>query len=267
MYVNRVSVTNTRPEQCSRDSAIDLLDSVLSAWRMNGQVCGREWPMFFDGQTLSAMVLSPEEQSLDARFHSKYAIEAVERCEEEGLVVRLEVLGEDAESVPACPCPSPGAYVLFTRYDTLESSIRCMDCFGPIALYHMETMASGEFNEIIVWQSDYQSCDRLQMNCTVLEQEAMRELSNIGSSLNEVGLAHCKTLAASSKRPFYYHLYSGVSESLQAELERRCPGCGNDWRLTQRLHDLFDFRCDRCGLLSNIALDVRSELASDPGQS
>jgi len=263
VYVNRVSITSTKPDQCSKDFITELLDSVLSAWRMNGQVCGREWPMFFDGQTLSAIVLSPEEHSLSARFHSKYAVAAVESYEKEGLLMTLESLGEDAESVPACPCPCPSAYVLFTRYDTLESPIRCMDCFGPIALYHMEPMASGEFNEIIVWQSDYQSCDRLQMNCTVLEEEATRELSKIDSGLNEVGLAHCETLAATSGRPFYYYLYSGVSESLQVELERRCPGCGNDWRLTSRLHDLFDFRCDRCGLLSNIAFDVRWELAAD----
>ena len=260
MYVNRVSVTSTNPHKFDKESATELLDAVLCALRMNGQVNGREWPVFASGETVSAIVLSPEEQSLDARYNSKYVTAAIASCEADGLLMTLEVLGEDTESLPMCHCPRPSAYVLFTNYTTLESPIRCMDCFGPIAMYHMETMESGEFNELITWQSDYQSCDRLQMNCSVLEKEAMQELLNIDSSLNTIGLDYCKTLAASSNHPFYYYLYSGESESIQTELERRCPGCGGDWRLRPRLHDLFDFKCDRCHLLSNIAFDIRWEL-------
>lgn len=262
MYVNRVSVTGTKPDKCSRESGADLLEAMLAAYRMNGQICGREWPILAEGEIVSAIVLSPEEQSFDARFNGKYVTAAMAHCEAEGLLMTLEVLGEDAESLPSCQCHRPSAYVLFTSYTALESPIRCMDCFGPKALYHMEIMASGEFNELVTWQSDYQSCDQLQMNCSVLEHEATRELSNIDSSLNKIGLAHCKTLATTSNRPFYYYLFSGESENLQTELERRCPGCGNDWRLTSRLHDLFDFRCDRCRLLSNIAFDVRWELST-----
>jgi predicted nucleic acid-binding Zn ribbon protein len=246
---------------------VDLLESVLAAYRMNGQICGREWPILAEGEIVSAIVLSPEEQSFDARFNGKYVTAAMARCEAEGLLMTLEALGKDSESLPSCQCQChrPSAYVLFTSYASLESPLRCMDCFGPIALYYMEIMASGEFNELVTWQSDYRSCDQLQMNCSVLEQEATRELSSIDSSLNKIGLAHCKTLATTSNRPFYYYLFSGKSENLQTELERRCPGCGNAWLLTSRLHDLFDFRCDRCRLLSNIAFDVRWELfASEP---
>jgi len=261
MYVNRISFTNTTPGKCSKDLAVDLAQTVLAAWRMNGQVYGCEWSIFANGEAFSAMVLSPEVQSFDARFNSKYVTSAMARCEAEGLLVTCEVLGEDVESAPACRCSSPSAYVLFTNYVSLKSPIRCMDCFHPVALYRMKVMASGEFNELISWQSDYQSCDSLQMNCTVLEQEATRELSSIDSDLSKRGLAHCKALAGLNSRPFYYYLYSGESQSLQAELERLCPGCGGEWKLTSRLHDIFDFRCDRCSLLSNIAFDVRWQLA------
>ena len=262
MYVNRVSVTVTKPDECGGESSVDLLETLLAAYRMNGQISGREWPILAEGETVSAIVLSPEEHSLDARFNGQYVIAAMARCEAEGLLMTLEVLGEDVESLASCQCDRPSAYVLFSSYTTLESPVRCMDCFGPIALYRLETMASGEFYELVTWQSDYQSCDRLQMNCSVLEQEATRELSSIDSSLNQIGLARCKALATTSNRPFYYYLLSGESENLQRELKRRCPGCGSDWRLTSRLHDLFDFRCDRCHLLSNIAFDVRWELST-----
>lgn len=155
-------------------------------------------------------------------------------------------------------CSGPGAYALFTNYLSLESAIRCMDCFRPVALYRMTPMGSGEFSELIAWQSDYQACDSLQMNCTVLERAATRELSNVDSSLTTRGRAHGARLAASSGRPFYYYLYRGHGRSHRSEVARRCPGCGGEWHLAQRLHSLFDFKCDRCHLLSNIAFDVEA---------
>lgn len=169
-----------------------------------------------------------------------------------------EVLGEDAESLSACACASRSAYALFTNYLSLESPIRCMDCFRPVALYRMKPMDSGEFCELISWQSDYQSCDSLQMNCRVLESAATREISNIDSRLTKTGRAHCGALAASSGRPFYYYLYRGHGRSHRAERAPRCPGCGDEWHLPSRLHSLFDFKCDRCHLLSNVAFDVRA---------
>ena len=260
MYINRISFTNTTSSKCSKDTAIDLAQTLLAAWRMNGQAYGCEWSIFVNGETFSVMVLSPENESFDARFNSKYVTAATGRCETEGLLVTCEVLGEDAESAPACRCSSPSAYALFTNYVSLKSPIRCMDCFHPVALYRMNVMASGEFNELISWQSDYQSCDSLQMNCAVLEKEATRELSSIDSDLSKLGLEHCKALASLNGRPFYYYLYGGEGLSLQTELERLCPGCGSEWKLPSRLHDIFDFRCDRCSLLSNIAFDVRWKL-------
>lgn len=257
MYVNRVSVTDTRPDKHRKESVTDLIETLLATWLRNGQVCGDEWPILANGASLSTTVLSPEEHSLDARFNNQHVAAAMARCADEGLIMSVEVLGEVAESQPACTCPDPSAYLLFTTYLSLQSPIRCMDCFRPVALYRMQAMASGEFNELLSWQSNYQSCDSLQMHCAVLERAATREISNIDSSLSKIGLAHCKTLAASSDRPFYYYLYRGHGRDLRAELERRCPGCGNDWGLAAPLHNLFDFRCDGCGLVSNVAFDVR----------
>ncbi|MBT2117519.1 DUF2310 family Zn-ribbon-containing protein [Dyella sp. LX-66] len=229
---------------------------------MNGQAYGCEWPIHADGETFSTTVLSPEEQSLDERFNNKYVNAAIARCEVKGLLLATKVLGRHVESIAPCMCPSPSAYVLFTTYLTLVSPIRCMDCFGPVALYRMKAMDGDEYCELISWQSNYQSCDTLQMNCHVLERAATREMSNIESILSKSGLEYCQTLAASNDRPFYYYLYRYRGRSLRTELERRCPGCGNEWRQTPRLHDLFDFKCDRCHLLSNIALDLRWLLGS-----
>ena len=256
MYVNRIFFTRSDSSAQAGERSADPVQAILGAWRMNGQICGREWPVIQEGSGYSTVALSPERDSLEPGFNSSYAAAAIARAEAEGLQVAWQILGEDAESLPACSCTSPTAYALFTNYLSLEPAIRCMDCFRPVALYRMTPTDSGEFYELISWQSDYQACDSLQMNCTVLERAATREISNVDSSLTKLGRAHCAKLAASSGRPFYYYLYRGHGRTHRSEVARQCPGCGGAWHLAQSLHSLFDFKCDSCRLLSNIAFDV-----------
>ncbi|TBR40552.1 MULTISPECIES: DUF2310 family Zn-ribbon-containing protein [Dyella] len=257
MYVNQITFTRTRPCKPDDEAVTDTIQWLLGVWRNNGQVCGREWPMLGHADVVTATVLTPEAQSLDAGFHSQYAREALARCEAEGWLVACDVLGKDVDAMATCSCKTPSAWLLFTTYESIGTPVRCMDCFKPSALYRFEAMASGDFYELMSWQTEYQCFDTLQMTCTVLEKEATRELSKLGSSLTKKGLAHCKTLAASSQKPFYYYLYRGHGRSHQAEMKRRCPGCGDAWALETPIHSIFDFKCDRCCLVSNIAFDVK----------
>ena len=109
---------------------------------------------------------------------------------------------------------------------------------------------------LIAWKSDYAACDRLQMNCRVLEHAATRELSAPESDLSRSGLELCATLRASTGLPVHYYLYRDGGDSAESEAERKCPVCGGEWRIG-RLFDRFDFRCDACGLLSNRSVAFR----------
>jgi predicted nucleic acid-binding Zn ribbon protein len=171
VYVNRISFTRPDSPALVRELSTGAVQAVPGAWRTNGQICGREWPVIQEGSGYSTVARSPERDSLEPGFSSSYAAAAIARAEAEGLQVAWQILGEDDESSPACSCASPTAYSLFTNYLSLEPAIRCMDCFRPVALYRMTPMDSGEFYEIISWQSDYQACDSLQMNCKVLERK------------------------------------------------------------------------------------------------
>ena len=256
MFVHKVKFSGLDSPPLAHEQAADKAHAVLGAWRLNGQVCGREWPFVRESHGHMAVVLSPERDSLEATFNSSYVTTAVARYERDGRRVTWQLLGEDPGSASACSCESPSAYALFTNYVSLESPIRCMDCFHPVALYRFKPLPSGEFHEIVFWQSDYQSCDSLQMNCTVLERAATREISNIDSSLTKTGRKHCTTLRASTGRPFFYYLFRGNGRNQRAEVERRCPGCGGEWHLPSRLHSLFDFKCNCCHLLSNVAFNA-----------
>jgi predicted nucleic acid-binding Zn ribbon protein len=257
MHVHRIWFRTLAAPLADEEVAADAILSLLGAWRMNGQVCGGEWAIVRDGAGYSTTVMAPEAESLATRFERRYVKQALQRLREARFDVQSQSLGKDPSAGGACECATPSAYALFTTFLTLESAVKCMDCFRPVALHRFEPTANEEFHDLICWQSDYQACDSLQMNCRVLENSATRELTEIDSSLTHTGRELCATLARSSGRPFYYYLYRAVGDSHEAEATRACPICGETWRLATPLHDLFDFKCDRCHLLSNIAFDLR----------
>jgi predicted nucleic acid-binding Zn ribbon protein len=139
----------------------------------------------------------------------------------------------------------------------LGSPLRCGDCFAPVPLYRVPATSGGEYYDVVSWESDYQACDRLQMNCTTGERFGLRQLGDIGSSLTRNGRDIAGRIAALTETPTYYYLHRYSGDSLDRELARRCPGCDGPWRLEQPWHRLFDLRCDRCRLVSNIAMHLR----------
>jgi predicted nucleic acid-binding Zn ribbon protein len=239
------------PEEMS-----DIAHSYLGALRMNGQIQGREWSIYAVDNQCAATVLTPESDSLARAFNGQYVNKALTNAATRGAVVTTELLSKDIESAPTCACKNSSAYLLYTTYLLLESPVRCLDCFGTVPLYTFSVMPSGEFYEIICWQSNYQACDVLQMNCTVLEKSTTRQLSDVQSQLSISGRQHCETLSSLVGKPFYYYLYRANARSLTAEKKRQCPSCGQPWYLEERLHSIFRFKCDRCRLVSNLAWNI-----------
>ncbi len=235
----------------------DLLNGYLSALRMNGQVCGREWTSRLEKDKCCVFVNTPEPCALDERFFSEFVRKAVATAATDGVEITSQLVGESIEGAKLCSCTDPSGFALFTTFLSLESPIRCMDCFGVIPLYRFSPLQSGEFYEVICWQSDYQSCDRLQMNCSVLEEPATAQLSELDSSLTSTGRDICTTMSNATGKPFYYYLYRASGSDFFTEQQRRCPSCSGAWSTDRSIHNLFDFKCDHCHLLSNIAWDVK----------
>ncbi len=87
----------------------------------------------------------------------------------------------------------------------------------------------------------------------VLLKTAEQSLQGLQSKLNQQGWRFAKKLATSLQKPVYYALYSGSSKDCELEADKCCPGCGGQWRLSEPWHQLFDFCCPACQLVSNIA--------------
>ena len=254
MHVHRIELHC--PSDQSPETTIEHAVALLGALRMNGQVCGGEWPIYTERSNCIAIVLAPEKESLDPKLHGEYVTKIVRQGEALGIKLTFATVAEDSCSAKTCSCSNSSGYVLFTNYLSLESPVRCLDCFLPVPLYRFPTMPSGEYYDVICWQSDYHSCDQLQMNCSVLERATTRQMSDPGSSLSKAGRENCRLLESLSGKPFYYYLYRAHARSVKSEKERRCPSCGQPWYLETELHSLFHYKCDQCRLLSNFAWNI-----------
>jgi predicted nucleic acid-binding Zn ribbon protein len=239
------------------DAVSHAVNNLLGALRMNGQICGREWPISILDATCRVTVLLPERDALDHIHRNRYVERAIAELLMAGLhEPNITIVGEDVDGAPSCTCLTCASYILYTNYILLESPLRCGTCFCPVPLYRVPPTADEEYHDMLAWQSDRQACDTLQMNCSTLERASMRELSRPESSLSQRGMEICAKILAASDIPTYYYLYRYGARSRGQERTRLCPGCGGSWLLATPWH-LFDFKCEQCRLVSNIAWDVR----------
>ncbi len=250
MYLVKMSFSSEAGS--SVDPISHSLNDLLAVMRMNGQICGREWSLITTPEGYATFVIVPEQDALEDRHRNKYVHKALDALGSAGLSQPiLTVLGEDIDGDEICTCGVPEMYILYTNYLSLESPLRCGNCYLPVPLYRLPPTYEDEYSDIICWQSDYQSCDSLQMNCQTLERAATREISRVDSSLSLRGRDICNKIFEMTGRPTYYYLYPSGSRNPAQALKRRCPSCNGEWRSDPPWHR-FDFKCDICRLVSRI---------------
>lgn len=246
-------------EQEALVQAYDTLHRLLCAWRNHGQVCGREWPIWTAGNTLRTVVLVPRDDALEVAHDNNWAEAARSDLHASGAELTWAPLGVEPSSLDPCSCSERTAFILYTDYLTLESPLRCGECFRPVPLFTVAaTDPNGEHLPVIHWRSDYQACDTLQMGTAVGERFGERQLADLNSPLNRCGRQVAKALAQQSGLPVYYYLHKTRGQNEKVERTRTCPQCHGDWLLDTKLHGRFDFRCDTCHLLGNVACSLRS---------
>jgi predicted nucleic acid-binding Zn ribbon protein len=255
MYLAEISFS--LKQKFNREVVEDAIYSLLSSLRMNGQILGEEISIASKNQGYVAYQKLPLSNAMDIRNANKYVMKGFEKLKENGVSLSLSIIGEKVESDLICECKHRNSLLLFTNYLSIESPLRCGDCFGIIPLYQIPRTYDDEYYNIISWQSAYKACDGLQMGCAAGEQFGTREISRLDSSLSRRGIEICNQITDLTGMPTYYYLYLYNDQKLAVEEKRKCPSCGGEWLLKEPLHDLFDFKCDQCRLLSNISWSVR----------
>lgn len=235
----------------------DLYETILAAWYKNGQIETSHWHVVRSNDHVRVLVWLPEANSLDQTNDNTYAREALSNLADAGFPLpSVRVLGTDAGLLPTCVCLDRPSLILFTSYCSFTSPVRCGSCFRLVPLYALPHVHGQEHLTILQWAEDYRACDTLQMHCTTGEEFAEGELSRHDSSLSQQGRSICKSLADQTGRSVFYFLLTPRGATREAELQRLCPSCSHAWHIESPWHGLFDFRCERCFLLSNIAYSL-----------
>ena len=237
----------------------EFMELLIGFWRMNGQILGREHLWVREKDFYSMYLYIPEKISLSEEFNNKYTQDRMDNLEKIGLekpiIIILDYLQSDSL---ICTCDKISEYILYTTYNTFAPPLRCKKCFKAIPLYYLPKLYdNNDYYPLITWQSDYQACDSLQMNCSVGVRFGLKQMGSIDSQLTKAGLEVCRDIEKLTGRNTYYYLYKYSAKSKKQELLRKCPKCGGEWLLDKPLHDIFDFECKKCKLLSNIGWDKR----------
>ncbi|WP_406666617.1 Zn-ribbon-containing protein [Gallaecimonas sp. GXIMD1310] len=245
-----------------QDSPIEQVEqavmALFNAWRHNGQVLGRELPTWVQDGSINLRVVCPEQDSLQHQYLSPAGRHAMKALGSAGLTQpRIKLLGRDLFSDTTADPEPPSWQLLYATFVHNCSPLRSGDSLAPIPLYRLPALANGDHKLLLRWQDDWMACDQLQMNGVSAEHAALAELGQPDSPLARRGRDFARRLEYLSQIPTYYYLYRVGGESLEAEQQRLCPGCGHPWRLAESLHGIIDFKCDDCRLVSNLSWDFQ----------
>ena len=271
-----------RDRKTDREPALEAVNELLHTLRRNGQLVEQDEPIAQVRGGYRVFVSLPEADSLQPRFRTKSVRGAVRALRKAGVTWHAtRVLGPDPDSDQVCPCRKPGTLILITDFLSCEPPLRCGDCHGVVPLYRVPpTSEYNNYEDVRFWEYHYRAFDAIWIASGAGERLAYQQLSKPDSELAREGrvlrlLQHphrqgdgveVAVLDGHRVDVLGILLGRGVPDdyllrhwgrSQKAERKRKCPDCGGDWSIDELWLERYDFRCDRCRLVSNIGLDVQ----------
>lgn len=239
---------------------VNLINQIIEQWRFNGQILGREFGVTYhnlDNWAEFQVRLSlPEQDSLLAKNNSEWVNFALAEARKEGVELQyFEIIGRDYNENDTASQTIPSFQILYTSYVDSGSPLAHGDELKGIPLYRVLQNEPELSQAIVKWQENWQACDQLQMNGAVLEKTVLAEISEYESELSQLGRTVCAEIEKVTQVPTFYYLYR-LGKDQEIEHNRKCPSCGDNWKLAEPLHEIFYFKCDKCRLLSNLSWEL-----------
>lgn len=261
MFVQEVSIEINVP-RINRAELVDEMEWFISALTKNGQAQDVFGSVYFRENRLVWLTCSLEKSSLSPKNDNLYVKEIRSKLEKMCLSkFKVETRGkESTQDKQLCRCKKPSSYFLFTNFLSVLSPIYCGDCGGLVPLYRIPKETEyGESEHFSVgsWEAAYKACDELQMQCGFGEAWGTKQMRDHDSGLAKQGREICRELENVFGVPVYYYLYNSRHISEERDKQRKCPECGDNWLLEEPWYPLFDFRCEKCRLVSNITFNPR----------
>ncbi|UIR54885.1 Zn-ribbon-containing protein [Sphingobacterium sp. SRCM116780] len=252
MYVHEISLEIK--SNVDKDTLVDDFNLLMAFYRSNGQTQGKIESQFLQNNRISSLPFSLEKDSLKAKNNNKYVNNQIEKIQLLAKsTISIETKGKTYKNYTgACRCKKPEFYILITNYITIESPLTCGTCNNSVPLYTLPKYKDDGYMPILGWETNYQSCDSLQMNCEVGERWALNQMQELSSQLSKQGVVICKQIEEQTAVPTFYYLFN-YKKYKGDEQNRPCPNCGKKWNLKTQLHGLYDFKCENCKIVSNLS--------------
>lgn len=253
MYIQEITIDIK--SRVNRDVLMDELSLLMAFYRGNGQSQGNIESQYITDNKAFILPFTLEKNALDIKFNNFYVEKQLKKIEKLcDASVQIRTIGKSYATYSSpCKCKKSNFYILITNYLTLQSPVTCGTCNGTVPLYRLPEYNDHGYMDILRWETNYKSCDSLQMNCEVGERWALNQMQNSESSLSKQGMEICQKVEGITLIPTFYYLYN-YTKKRKLELNLICPKCKSNWVLQERLHEFFDFKCDRCKLISTVSM-------------
>ncbi|WP_312314335.1 DUF2310 family Zn-ribbon-containing protein [Empedobacter brevis] len=248
MYIQQISLDiNTTID---KNNLIDKFGLLMSFYRGSGQTQGYRESHYLDGNKIICFPFTLEKDSLHSNYNNYYVNRQIQKIEELcNSKINFKTVGKSYEGYNGgCQCKQSEFYILITNYSTIQSPITCGSCNKSVPLYKLPAYYDYGYLPILSWETNYQSCDNLQMNCEVGERWATNQMQNINSQLSKQGFKICREIETLTNTPIYYFIYNYRKK--KNDFTEKCPTCNKKWKLKNQLLNFYDYKCDHCKIIS-----------------
>jgi predicted nucleic acid-binding Zn ribbon protein len=252
MYIHEISIDIKTKE--NKDKLVEEFGLLISYYFGNGQTQGRTESQYINDNKMVCLPFTLEKNSLNKKFNNFYVNRQIKKIEELcKSTLQYRTVGKSSDSYKTpCKCKKSNFYILITNYISIESPITCGTCNKSVPLYKLPIYYDYGYQPILNWEKNYICCDSLQMNGEVGERWALNQMQELKSPLSKQGLEICRKIERLTTVPTYYYLHN-YDKYKDDKLSRPCPNCNNRWNLKEQLYKLYDFKCDKCKLVSTLS--------------
>jgi predicted nucleic acid-binding Zn ribbon protein len=252
MYIQKLSIdikTNT-----NKDELIEEFGLLMAYYRAHGQTQGKIESQYINHNSIVCLPFTHKKNALNKKNNNFYVNRQSKKLEKLcNSKLSYKTVGKTYESYKTpCKCKRSDFFILITNYISIDSPLTCGTCFKSVPLYRLPVYYDHGYMPILSWETNYISCDSLQMNCEVGENWALNQMQEIKSQLSKQGLEICRKIEELTSIPTFYYLHN-YKKYKGDQLTRPCPSCTKKWNLKTQLNNQYDFKCDNCRIISTIS--------------
>ena len=234
----------------------DFIKNFIDSLRMQGCVTDRPLSLLEKESSILVNCRIPEPTSLDTININPWFKE----LKNINVTIICSILGEDMWSPDICECKKSDFYILS---GSRPIPILCGTCMNSIPLYKLPFIyeADASYYDIVSWNNENNAWGTIEFsNIDGIEKIAHHALCDIDSKHTQTALEICRKMKDKTDIDCYYDFENlRDTENIENEISKKCPKCKGDWILKERLNGEYDFKCNKCYLVSNFAYNVQNE--------